>query len=157
MWKLAFFFEPPPLSDAASNSESAGVGDSSGDSAQGQGTSDGGGGTRSQTRGSPGGSSGGGGGSQGGGGSISNTAVVGLAALENVENVGRESVYAQDYLAGQAEKYLAWCHKLANDGEFQRYEQVMPGYPFMKAGPKLEWYLCECGWRAKYSRALQGL
>ena len=64
-----------------------------------------------------------------------------------------QSIYAQDYLVGQEDRYpnLMWCRKFADEGKFQRYEQLMPGYSFMVVGPKLEWYLCDAhGYRTKY-------
>ena len=55
------------------------------------------------------------------------------------------------YLSDQKGEYLDWCHGLAAQNKFQRYELNGPGYGFLIAGPKVEWYRCdERGWRTKY-------
>jgi len=121
-------------------------GDSGGGSGGGSGSGSGGSGGSGDTDGD--GNSGDGppaDGDGGSGGATSSTS----ATLEHIAQT--QAVYAQDYLAAQERDYLAWCRALAEQGKFQRYEQNMPGYSFMVAGPKLEWYLCdERGWRCKY-------
>ena len=67
------------------------------------------------------------------------------------ERVGHASVYKPDYLIAQEAQYLGWCRELADQNKFQRYELNGPGYGFLIAGPKVEWYRCdERGWRTKY-------
>ena len=67
------------------------------------------------------------------------------------ERVGHASVYKPDYLIAQEAQYLGWCRELADQNKFQRYELNGPGYGFLIAGPKVEWYRCdERGCRTKY-------
>ena len=67
------------------------------------------------------------------------------------ERVGYASVYVPDYPNAQNAQYLGWCRELADQNKFQRYELNGPGYGFLIAGPKVEWYRCdERGWRTKY-------
>ena len=67
------------------------------------------------------------------------------------EEFGEGSEYIENYLGAKTQAYETHFKKFADECKFQRYEQRMPGYPFMKKGPKREWYLCDGrGFRAKY-------
>jgi hypothetical protein len=180
MWKLAFFFKPPPT-DAPSDSEATGVGgedeeapggggggggvdDDSEDGAGEKGDSyvtirmgsSGGGGSGaggSSGEGSGGGSSGGGGSSAGskqGSGSASG-AEGRVSSTAIVPLAGLAGLeYVEHCLGTKKTEYENWCCKLADDGKFQRYE-LEPFGNFLMNGPKLEWYICdERGWRPKY-------
>ena len=68
------------------------------------------------------------------------------------EQIAQGTVYAPHYIADQAPRYLDWCKSLAAQGKFTRYELNMPGYGFLLAGPKIEWYRSDArGFRTKYA------
>ena len=69
---------------------------------------------------------------------------------DGVECIGHATKYMPAYLGARTLDFERWCRAFAEDNKFLRYE-LEPYGNFMKAGPKIEWYLCnEPGWRAKY-------